>query len=496
MRTLSSQVFGFPSSLLLAIALAGCGGGGGSDTSVAEQPVEPPPLTVKGIEGGGVLKQFSQGLTELSVGGKQLDVTDPGLVVTVDSVPATLETLRVGDRIFYSGTTSDDGATIVVTSIVQDDLVEGRLDVGSLDLDAGSFSVLGQMVLVTPLTVFADAIQPNEISGLMDGDFLEISGEINAAGVIEASRVERESDDSDFEVTGVISALDAPGFRFVINGLTVDYAAARLDGFDTDGPQVGDRVEVEGDQIDAAGVLISDEVELESFDYDGAEGDLVDIEGVVTAVLSAEQFELGGQAVVLGSQTVFEGGVAADIALGSRLEVSGTLDANGVLQADEIEFEDDELESPIGLQGIVDEIDAGNTSVVILGVTIRISSETRLEGDDDMPLIFEEISIGDVLEVRGVPALDDAAVLAATRVELEDADDEVRVIGPVQSLANPQLTVFGVVITTTTETEFDADGISSVAEFFDVIALDEFVEIEGTFDGATVSAAKVELESD
>lgn len=493
MKTITFAVYGLPIVLLLSA----CGGGGSStDDNIETGGIEGGGAAVLGIEGGGVLAQVSSDSSFLSVGGKQLDVTDSGLTVTVDAQPATLQTLRVGDRIYYSGTTSDDGDTVVVMSISQDDLVEGPVDAGSINVDAGTFSVLGQNVQVNSLTVFADAIQPNDIGGLMDGDFLEISGEISAEGVIEATRIERESNDNDFEVTGIVTSVDTANFRFVLNGLTVDYASAELEGFRSNDPQVGDRVEVEGEQLDADGVLISDEVELESLDFEGDDGDLAEIEGFVTALVGPEQFELGGQPVMINAQTSFEGGIAGDIALGSRLEVSGELDANGVLQASEVEFEGDEADSRIGLEGPVNEIDLSANSVVVLGVTVRITPATRLEGDDDMPLTLEQLAVGSVLEVRGVAATDAPAVLVATRLELEDEGDEVSVTGPIEALADPGLTVFGVAVATDAETEFDGDEIESAADFFSTAVVGDFVEVEGTFDGMVLQALEVEQDDD
>ena len=482
-------------SLLIALTLTACGGGGGSDAPAAAAPdiAATPTVVTKGIEGGGAVRSILSSENILTVGSKRLDVSSPGLMVTVDAQPAMVSDLRVGQQVQYAGTTSDDGATIEVSSISQDDLLEGPVDVGSIDLGAATFSVLGQPVRTDEFTVFSAAISPNDLSGLNDGDFVEVSGVLNAAGEIEASRVELEDSDTEVEVTGVIDSVDTAASTFVINGLVVDYSGARLEDFDGAEPAVGDLVEVEGTSV-VAGQLVAAEVERETGQFTAEEGDLASIEGVVTQVTSETEFSVNGQPVITNASTVYEDGVAADLMVGVRVEVEGEFDAQGTLIATEIEFETDEEDSRIELEGTVEAVDATNQTLQLLGVIVQVDNATRLEGDDDQALEFANIATGNFVEVRGFASPGDGTVLLATRLELEDDGDESSVTGPASNIMEPMLSVFGVPVSTNGSTEFEDAGTATA--FFQNLANGDFVKAAGTWDGASLAATEVESEDD
>ena len=64
--------------------------------------------------------------------------------------------------------------------------------------------------------------------------------------------------------------------------------------------------------------------------------------------------DVAGIPVTTTAATEYEDGTAADLALDVRIEVEGTFDANGVLVADEIEFEND---GEIRVHALVDSVD-------------------------------------------------------------------------------------------------------------------------------------------
>ena len=69
--------------------------------------------------------------------------------------------------------------------------------------------------------------------------------------------------------------------------------------------------------------------------------DEVEIEGYVTRFRSIEDFHVAGQPVTTNAQTRFENGNAGDLAVGVRVEVEGFLNAESLLVAREVEFDDD-----------------------------------------------------------------------------------------------------------------------------------------------------------
>ena len=99
----------------------------------------------------------------------------------------------------------------------------------------------------------------------------------------------------------------------------------------------GDFIEVHG-QLQG-GVLIADHLEMEDMTPNVGEGEEMELEGIITAVPSANNiyYLVNGMSVEVTGETQFETGSEADLALNLRIEVSGTV-SNGILVAEEIEI--------------------------------------------------------------------------------------------------------------------------------------------------------------
>ena len=103
-----------------------------------------------------------------------------------------------------------------------------------------------------------------------------------------------------------------------------------------DADEVRARVEVEG--VLAGGVLVAREVELEDDD----ESDGLEIEGRITSVTPAlNTFVVRGVTVRHDASTRFKDGTPAQLAVGAKVEVKGSLSPDGAtLLASEVEFDD------------------------------------------------------------------------------------------------------------------------------------------------------------
>jgi len=153
--------------------------------------------------------------------------------------------------------------------------------------------------------------------------------------VVAWARIERQGfeEGRELEIEGRVTAV-VDANRFSVDGLPVVAAAA------VPGLVEGSYVEVEGRWRD--GALQASEVELKSDDE--LEERRSEWEGAVSGFdAGLRRFTLTTDAgqrvgVVYDDQTEFDGGSAGELGNGLRLEVKGTL-RNGVLQAEEIEFE-------------------------------------------------------------------------------------------------------------------------------------------------------------
>jgi hypothetical protein len=499
-------------------AVAGCGGGSGGssgDGSVVTPPpgggvVTPPPGGGGGdpnigIDRGGVFYAELTAFGSIVVGGVRYDTS--GAAITVDGQPATQSALDVGDVVLVAGTVNDDGVTGVAERVIADDILEGPVE--SIDLSTGQFRVLSQTVIVTADTIFDDDFPLRTLEGLSTGDIVEIAGFIGDGGII-ATRVERDSDNDGFEVAGFVTSLDGNARTFRINDLVVDYSGAAIDDdFPGGAPAAGDLVEAEGIRFEN-GTLFATKLELwgnrpriACDDFDDGDDDEdcdVELEGYVSAVASASSFELNGVPVIINSGTSFEDGTAADIALNARLEVDGFINADGVVVATEVDFEDDER--PIEIEARVQAVDFDNSVITLLGIRVQLTSRTRFEDFSSaqaFPFRAEDIRVGDYLEIIGAPSADAAAEVIATKVERDDDDDDsVSLQGFVESLAQPNLGILGVTIQTATDTEFElGDDEVSQAAFFGAIRVGDLVDVDGVqVSDRAILADEVELEDE
>lgn len=464
-------------------AISGCGGG--SSTNATTPPVA-------GISGNGIAVGPVSTFGSIVVNGVRYDTANA--TFTIDGNAATESDLKVGQIVVVKGTSDDDFASGTANSVSSDDNVTGPVD--SIDLVLSQLVVMGQLVLVTADTSFDDNITPASLEGLTVGDIVEVSGFFTASGATEATRIEKEPAGTRFEVHSHVSNLDAANFRFSINALEVDYSNATLEDFPSGQVSDGDFVEAKGMGFGAGGELIADSVELEDFGINGDDGDHVEVEGLITRFVSATDFDVAGIAVTTNSATVYEGGVEADLGLNIKVEVEGTLDANNVLLAEEIEFRRGKAIRSIA---VVDSVDAASDSLVMLGITFTMDELTRFEDKGVLelrPLTINDLNAGDYLEIRGTEFPAGSGQVLATILERDDLDTKTMLQGFVESVSDPTFTILGVTIDTTGAEFQDLNDLPiSATEFFNQISVGTLVKAEGIETGDTrITADELELE--
>ncbi len=485
MRT---RVFNAAMAALVA-TIAGCGGGGG-DTSVA------------GIDRLGASTGTVTGFGSIFVNGVEFETSRAEFVI--DDNPGQESDLRVGQVVTVIGTIDDNGTTGDAQTVIFDDSVEGPI--ASIDLAGGQFVVLGQAVVVGANTSFDNDIVPDSLDGLAVDDFVEVSGFLDAAGTVRATRIEKASVGNELEVRGAVESLDTLSQTFVINGLTVDYRDAVLDDSFNGSISNGDFVEAKGNSLGSNGELIATRIELEDdvfteFEVDGE----VEVEGLVTRFASLTNFDVGGVRVTTNSGTEYDGGTAAQVGLNARLEVEGRLNSSGILVAAEVKFRDGSDDGGSGgssdaeLFATVDSVNAAGGTLVTLGFTVSVDSLTRIEDKSDAdvrPFSLANLRAGDYVEVRGV-ALGDGTV-RATLLEREDPDPDTILRGPVAAVGAQTVTVLGVTIETNAGTQYrDTNGNPiSASTFFAAVSAGDEVKARGTEVAATsLLAEELQLEN-
>ncbi|MDJ0941417.1 MAG: DUF5666 domain-containing protein [Woeseiaceae bacterium] len=475
-----------------AAFLIACGGGGGGGDAQNDGQGAGGNNPTGGIDarGSAVAVGTISGFGSVIVNGVRFDTSNA--IFTIDDEAGSESDLAVGQVVVVTGEIDDDGTTGTADAVSFDDAVEGPIS--EIDTANNTLIVLGQTVVVDTGTSFEDDIEPGSILGLAVGDIVEVSGFYLADGRILATYIELESPGDDFEVTGQVRNLDVGALTFEISGLVVDYSGAMLEDFPGGAPENGQIVEAEGPTLGPNGELVATSVEFESEDGSFGildDGDDVEIEGLITRFDSATDFDVNGLSVTTNASTEFENGSAADLALNRRVEVEGSVNSNGVIVADEIEFEQ---EADLEFAGNVEATSAD--SITLLGVTIRVTPKTELDdqrADSVRTFSLADLVVGDFVEVD---AYDDGNGLVAASIEREDDLDEDRVSGPVAEIAEPEFTVNGVTVRTDANTEYETDELEIDAADFFGSALGQFVEVEGSFSNGVLLASEVELDDD
>lgn len=467
------------SAAVAAVLLAACGGGNSANPSAN------PALSGRTAVVTGAISGFGS----VIVNGVHYE--SDAASVTREGRAATVGDLKVGDIVTIRAEYDKDGVPRA-SAIEQDRLVQGPVE--AVDVDAGTLTVAGQLIRVDAETIFDDSIPGASLAGIQVGDRVEVNGFVSSTGEATATRIElADANDDEIEITGPVDSIDTSAMTLVIGTQTVDYSDASLEGFGEAGPAVGDLVEVKGDSIDANGVLIATKVEKEDHGRDCEPGDESELEGLVTRFVSATDFDVNGHPVTTDAGTQFKGGTAADLALDIRIEVEGEVDANGIVVADEIEIK---KRSTLKIEAAVDAVDATAGTVTVLGLTFTVNDHTRREDDKGGERFFDlaDVNVGDWVEIAGYPDGANAGAYVATKLERDDADDEVEIEGRAGTLAEPDFEIAGVTISTTDETVFRLGQNEITAADFFAAADGKRVEVEGTWNGTEpLIATKVQL---
>ena len=463
-------------TVLLVATVCSCGGGGGSNFTTSNS--EP-------VSTMGTITAFGS----VVVNGIHFDIGSASL--TRNGAAVMQGDLAVGQIARVHGRKNMHDSNGHADHVDVDDQVVGPIT--SIDMTAGSFVALGETVTVDSNTSFKRDLAG--LSALAVGDVVEVSGLVAADGHIAATRIERENGTTNFQVIGTVAGLDSTAHTFMINALTVDYSTAMLNNFTSGAPANGDVVEVKGSVFDTATTqLTATRVEpADDETRDADHGDEIEREGLVTRFVSATDFDVAGKPVTTNSSTTFEGGTAADLALNVRVEAEGSLDANNVLVADEIKIKKAGIAE---LKGNITAVDATAGTVMLLGVTVTVTADTRLEDESDAQVdhfSLANLAVGDTVEVRGFENPIGSGAITATRLERERPRTTVIVGGFFQATTAPEFQILGITI--------DATNATINKDFHTTLTVDEFfaqapghvVFVHGTLNDTTVVADKVFL---
>jgi len=207
-----------------------------------------------------------------------------------------------------------------------------------------SFMMGSFKVLATGSTVFERGV----CTDIAVGSKLRVSGTRQADGSILATSIEVEARENEHEneavegedvITGLKAGTACPTLTFLIGTKSISVTASTVFEHGTCADlTVGTRVHVKGTMTGNSVIATRIEVQHDSPGHPEVEGEARVSSLVAGTACPALKFKIEEWTVTLGPSTVFTGGMCADIAVGKRLGVKGTVTGEHQVLATRIIF--------------------------------------------------------------------------------------------------------------------------------------------------------------
>jgi hypothetical protein len=451
------------------LLLMSCGGVGQDGTGAA-----PPDTRTTGVVNG---------FGSVVVNGIHFDVSHAD--ISIDGLSGrTQADLRVGMVVDVNGTVAADGASGTATSLTYESLVRGTIDA---PLAGGSVQVLGQRITIDDTTVFDGAGDATE---LQPGDRLQVSGFRDADGNLRATWVSRESGSGELQLTGFVAAASATSVR--VAGLDIAIANADLGGASAASLAPGQLVRVVLEAPPANGAAVARKLRIIDTRIPDALSKL-QLQGIVAQWdASTGRFKLFGQQVQVNATTQFVDGSVADLANGTRVEVTGALGADKLLVASKLKIFGS-VATGYG-RGKVTSVDAAGKRFTLLdSVDVRVRAETLLNDTSGITpeLRLNNLRAGDEVLVLGVASGSRVDAVLVQRLPPVNVGSGVG--GAVTAINGSTLTVLGIAVTANALTAYrDAQGAPvSQSAFLASLQVNDLVRAEGLYSRGSLSAVTV-----
>lgn len=237
-------------------------------------------------------------------------------VFYVNGEEATQDALAVGDYVTLfvdSDTDAQKAQTVYLETAVAG-------EISSINLIAGSFTILEQTITVDDETRFSADFTPSALATLAVGDYVDVRGVLVSESEIYAMRIEPATE-GDTRLTGKVQSLNEGELSFTLNGVSVDYHTATLN----EPLNNGDWVSVAGQWQNATFEVVT---VRKREDQATQAGFTLTLSGKASHV-NGNRFELAGREAILTEQTLYSEGAITDLSDGSEVTLTGEIQADG-----------------------------------------------------------------------------------------------------------------------------------------------------------------------
>lgn len=408
-----------PLLLLSAVGFAGCSGGDIAGIEGTGSPIDSIASSEGSVTAVGSIfvngERIDTGSADIRVNGSLAGEEELGLGMVVqvelDTQDGERAALNVTHRRALRGQVSE----------VLDSREERKV-----------LSLMGQVVVVYDDSVFSGV----SFEALEGGSWVDISGFADAEDRLVVTRLAQAEPGVAPEVIGRLQNLDRTQARFMLGDLEVDYSDSIFENGTRDELAAGVQLRLLGG--DFAGDSFSPErIRLEPAREPEA-GVELSREGIIRTFSSVSHWQLGDLTVDASGAQI--SGDESSLAQGVRVSVSGTVDAEGVLQAEQLRL------LPAGRNRVraqVEAVDVEAGSLDILGQTYFITEltvfENRRSSNSERFNSLEQVRRDDWVELHSFELGEEQRL---RRIKLlGNQEREILIRGPVSAINQAEGTV-------------------------------------------------------
>jgi len=400
-----------PLLLLSAAGFAGCSGGDIAGIEGTGSPLDSIASTEGSVTAVGSIfvngERIDTGEADIRVNGVLAGegALDLGMVVQVELDP--------------------QGGEPVALSVTHRRALRGQVNQVLESLEERKvLSLLGQVVVVYDDSVFSGL----SFEALDGGDWVDISGFAGAEGRLVATRMSEAEPGAEPEVLGRLQNLDRTQARFMLGDLEVDFSNSLFENGTSDELAEDARLRLLGGEFEGDG-FAPERIRLEPV-ADPEAGAELSREGIIRTFSSLSEWQLEGLAVDASGAQI--SGDESSLAQGARVSVSGSLDTEGVLQAEQLRL------LPPGRNRVrarVESVDAEAGTLTLLGQTYTAAELTGFEnrrGDGERFNNLDQIRPDDWVELHSFARGEEQVLRRIKRLDSQERDILIR--GPVAAI--------------------------------------------------------------
>ena len=311
-----------------------------------------------------------------------------------DGLAHTRDDLRLGMTVEVDGsniTASASGSTGVALRIRYDSDLLGP--VSGVNASAGTFSVMGQPVVVDAATVFDASV--GGVSAVKAGQVLEVFAVFDpSASNYRATRVGLAASGATPHVRGLVAQVDTSGGTLRIGSVSYGYGSVSASGVPANlGAGQYVRLSLSSSlptggryAVQAFGTAVASVPDSEQ----GS------VEGLISSFVSSRSFSVNGRPVDASAASFPNG--SAGLAVGVRVEVDGPV-RNGTVQATRVSIDSNtqQTDKVFELHGPITTLNAAQQSFLLRGITVSYAGS----GVSFSNGTAASLAVGRQVEVKG-----------------------------------------------------------------------------------------------